>query len=101
MKENCDQLRTKTLDQSNKEIMMDIKRSVEGNKQLKVSLESMKRSHEDMTMESKMLKKSNTDMTIEIKKLKKSHEDTVPWNIRGKTKVTVVMLITYHLIGKP
>lgn len=56
MKQECDNLRTKTLDQSNWEIMLDIKHSNYEIRELKQSVVS----------------------------LKKSSEDTVPWNVRGK-----------------
>ncbi|CAG2203685.1 unnamed protein product [Mytilus edulis] len=56
MKLECDKLRTKTLDQSNREIMLDIKQSNNEIRELKQSVEI----------------------------LKKSSEDTVPWNVRGE-----------------
>ncbi|CAG2206197.1 unnamed protein product [Mytilus edulis] len=70
MKQECDNLKVKILDQSNKEIMLDIKSSYNEIKEMKESVES--------------LKKANEVMTVEMKKLKLSYEDTVPWNIRGK-----------------
>ncbi|CAG2255416.1 unnamed protein product [Mytilus edulis] len=70
IKQECDSLKVKTLDQSNKEIMLDIKRSHKEIIEMKKSVES--------------LKKSNEIMTVEMNKLKLSYEDTVPWNIRGK-----------------
>ncbi|XP_076096578.1 uncharacterized protein LOC143067286 [Mytilus galloprovincialis] len=69
MKEECDILKTKILDQSNQEIMLDIKHS------------------NDEIME---LKKANEEMTVEVKKLKISHEDTVPWNIRAQINEILV-----------
>lgn len=77
MKQECDQLRTKVLDQTNKEIMIDIKRSNDEIKELKESLHSLNISHE-------VLKADHAEMNEEVKMLKTSQDDTVPWNIRGK-----------------
>lgn len=63
MKQECDNLKTKILDQSNREIMIGIKHL------------------DDEIIE---LKIANGNVTEEVKKLKTLHEDTVPWNIRGK-----------------
>ncbi|CAG2186879.1 unnamed protein product [Mytilus edulis] len=91
MKEECDQLRTKTLDQTNKEIMMDIKRSNDEIRELRESLDSLKRSHDDLQKAHSDMKRSNevlqnnhTEMTKEVKRLKSVQNDTVPWNVRGK-----------------
>lgn len=77
LKLECDQLKTKTLDQTNTEIMMDIKRSNDEIKGLKESLNSLKQSHE-------ALQYNHAEMTKEIQRLKTCQEDTVPWNVRGK-----------------
>ncbi|CAC5412677.1 unnamed protein product [Mytilus coruscus] len=111
MKQECDRLKTKPLDQTNQEIMIDIKRSNEEIKGLTKSLRNLKRSHIDMKKSHKMLQenhkkvqKSHEMLQENHKKVKKSHEmlqedhahmtkemeimktsqqDTVPWNIRG------------------
>ncbi|CAC5401128.1 unnamed protein product [Mytilus coruscus] len=69
MKQECDNLKTKILDQTNQEIMLGIKHS------------------NDEIME---LKKANEDMTVEVKKLKIAHEDTVLWNIRAQINEILV-----------
>ncbi|CAG2226199.1 unnamed protein product [Mytilus edulis] len=66
MKQECDNLKTKILDQTNQEIMLDIKRSNDEIRELKQSVDS--------------LKIANADLTEEVEKLK----DTVPWNIRAQ-----------------
>lgn len=63
MKQERDQLRTKVLDQTNQEIMVDIRRA---------------------NQEIKNLKKSHEVMNEEVKMLKACQDDTVPWNVRGK-----------------
>lgn len=70
MKRECDQLKTKYLDQTNVEIMMDIKRSKDEINDLKISFQNLKRSHSSMERE------------MEI--LKASQQDPVPPNVRGK-----------------
>ncbi|XP_076096703.1 uncharacterized protein LOC143067354 [Mytilus galloprovincialis] len=97
MKEECDNLKVKILDQTNQEIMMDIKRSKDemlemkkSVKSLNNSVKSLKRTKKAMTVEVKKLKTTNEDMTVEVKKLKTSHEDTVPWNIRAQINENLV-----------
>lgn len=70
MKQECDDLKVKILNQTNQEIILNIRRSNDEIINLKKSVES--------------LKKANEDMSIEVNKLKLSHKDTVPWNIKGK-----------------
>ncbi|XP_052103708.1 uncharacterized protein LOC127737213 [Mytilus californianus] len=67
MKEECEHLKTKQLDQSNQELIIDIKRSNDEIKGLKESIISLKRSHID-------LKKSNELLLINHKKVKKSND---------------------------
>ncbi|VDI06745.1 Hypothetical predicted protein [Mytilus galloprovincialis] len=97
MKEECDNLKVKILDQTNQEIMMDIKRSKDemlemkkSVKSLNNSVKSLKRTKKAMTVEVKRLKTTNEDMTVEVKKLKISHEDTVSWNIRAQINEILV-----------
>ncbi|XP_071151089.1 uncharacterized protein [Mytilus edulis] len=68
MKEECDNLKVKTLDQTNEEIMLDIKCSNDEITELKKAIEC--------------LNKANEDMKIDMNMLETSQEDTVPWNIR-------------------
>lgn len=77
MKQECDQLRIKTLDQTNKEIIMAIKRSSDEIIELQVSLKHLKKSHE-------VLQDDHAEVTKDVQRMKTSLDDTVPWNIRGK-----------------
>lgn len=70
MRHECDQLRIKTFDQTNKEIQIDFKRSTDEIKELQGSLDSWK--------------SSTAIMTEEVQRLTISHNDAVPWNVRGK-----------------
>ncbi|XP_052106730.1 uncharacterized protein LOC127739169 [Mytilus californianus] len=83
MKQECDILKTKILDQSNQEIMLGIKHSND-------EIMELKKANEDMSVEVKKMKTTNEDMTEEVKKLKISHEDTVPWNIRAQINEILV-----------
>ncbi|CAG2220657.1 unnamed protein product [Mytilus edulis] len=98
MKQECDHLKTKPLDQTNQEIMMNIKHSYKEIRELKESFESLKMSHTKMIKSHEMLQQENTKVkkshetlqddqrkvTAEMEKVKTSQKDTVPWNVRGK-----------------
>lgn len=73
MKQECDLLKTKTLDQTNKEIIMHIKHSHEEIELLRKSVQSLKRSHEE-------------DKRT-VKRLKTSHKVVVSENKKGKHMV--------------
>ncbi|VDH88929.1 Hypothetical predicted protein [Mytilus galloprovincialis] len=68
MKQECDILKTKPLDQSNKEIIMEIKHSNEAIEQLTKSFRSLKRSHEEDKRTVKRLKTSHKIVLSENKK---------------------------------
>ncbi|XP_071146102.1 uncharacterized protein [Mytilus edulis] len=76
MKQECDDLKVKTLDQNCKDIIHNMKLTNDELIQLK---QSMGR-----------LEKSNEDMTVEMNKLKTAQEDTVPWNIRVRINENLV-----------
>lgn len=80
MKQECVYMKTKPLDQTNHEIMMDIRHSNNEIRELKESIESLKRSHTEMIQ-------SNEVVTKEMEEIRCSQRDTVPSNIRGKQLV--------------
>lgn len=105
MKPRCDDLKTKTLDQTNAELMMEIKSSNNEIREMKESIENLKLSKDKITkkyelleveLQDKMkmytviqkqceeLQKQCEHMTKDTEQLKTSQKDTVPWNIRGK-----------------
>ncbi|CAG2203167.1 unnamed protein product [Mytilus edulis] len=98
MKQECDHLKTKPLDQTNQEIIMDIKHSNNEIRELKESFKSLKLSHTKMMKSHELLqehhekvKKSHETLqedhrkvTNEMKVMKTIQMDTVPLNIRGK-----------------
>ncbi|CAC5362240.1 unnamed protein product [Mytilus coruscus] len=65
MKEECDHLKSKALDQTNQQIMIDIKRSYEEITELKESMKSL---------------------TLTYVKMKEMINETVPWNIRERNR---------------
>ncbi|XP_071159016.1 E3 ubiquitin-protein ligase DZIP3-like [Mytilus edulis] len=89
MKQECDHLKTKPLDQTNQEIMMDIKHSNNEIQELKESLKSLKRSHTEMMKSHEVLQVDHRKVTKEMVVMKTSQMDTVPWNIRGKINDTL------------
>ncbi|XP_071159028.1 uncharacterized protein [Mytilus edulis] len=97
IKQDCDHLRIRTLDQTNKEIIEDIKCSNDEIKNLKESLNSLKIYHElllegdhrELKRSYEELQEDHTEMTDEIKRLKTSYDDTVPCNIRARFKETL------------
>ncbi|XP_076095790.1 uncharacterized protein LOC143066864 [Mytilus galloprovincialis] len=93
MKQECDHLKTKPLDQTNQEIMMDIKHSNNEIRELKESFKSLIISHELLQKHHAEVKKSHEilqddhrKVTQEMETIKTSQKDTVPWNIRAKNE---------------
>ncbi|XP_063426126.1 uncharacterized protein LOC134709933 [Mytilus trossulus] len=117
MKQECEHLKTKPLDQTNQEIMIDIKHSFNEIRELKESFESLKISHtkmikshellqehhaevkqshemlqEDYTeikKSHKTLQNAHRNVTDEMEKIKTSQNDIVPWNIRERINGTL------------
>ncbi|XP_052058901.1 uncharacterized protein LOC127699188 [Mytilus californianus] len=95
MKQECDHLKTRPLDQTNQEIMIDIKRSNNEIRELKESFESLIKSHEllqehhtEVKKSHEILKDDHRKVTKEMETIKTSQKDTVPWNIRARINDT-------------
>lgn len=88
MKQECDQLKTKTLDQTNKDIMMDNHNSNKELKALKKIIHRYYKVLQDDYTENRrthlILQNSNSELTKEVERLKIYHDDIVPKNVRGK-----------------
>ncbi|CAG2215042.1 unnamed protein product [Mytilus edulis] len=84
MKQECDYLKTKPLDQTNQEIMLDIKRSNDEIRDLKESFKSLSMSHTEIKKSHELLQEDHADVSRKLQKLETSQKDTVPWNVRGK-----------------
>lgn len=77
-------MKTKPLDQTNQELMMDIKHSNDELRALKDSFESLKRSHTEIMKSNECLQENQAVMTKKMKKIKKSQKDTVYCKLKGK-----------------
>ncbi|XP_063426833.1 uncharacterized protein LOC134710409 [Mytilus trossulus] len=84
MNQECEHLKTKPLDQTNQEIMLEIKCSNDEIRELKNSFESLKLSHTKMKKSHELLQENHTNVTKELQKIKSSQTDTVPWNVRAQ-----------------
>ncbi|XP_052080937.1 uncharacterized protein LOC127718892 [Mytilus californianus] len=86
MKQECDHMKTKPLDQTNQEIITYIKCSNNEIWELKESFERMKRSHTEMIQSHELLQENHVAVTKEMEEIKISQMDTIPWNIRDQLK---------------
>lgn len=76
-------MKTKPLDQTKKEIMIDINHSHNEIREIKDSLESLKLSHTEVKISLEVLQEKHAVVTIQMEKVKIAQKDTVSWNIRG------------------
>lgn len=83
MKQECDQMKTKPLDRTNQEIMIDIKHSNNEIRELQESFKSLKLSHSEMKKYHEFLQENHAVVTKELEEINISQKDVVPWNIRG------------------
>ncbi|XP_063412377.1 ankyrin-1-like [Mytilus trossulus] len=86
MKQECDDMKTKPLDSTKQEIMMDIKHSNNEIRELKESFESLKLSHTEIIKSRELLQENHAVVTKEIEKIKTSQNDPIPKNIRDQMK---------------
>ncbi|CAG2238727.1 unnamed protein product [Mytilus edulis] len=95
MKQQCDHLKTKPLDQTNQEMIMDIKRSNTEIKQLKRSLTSLKRSHSH-------LRRSHDSLQEDHKEKKEKRNISGMIRYRGMLEVNCLLIryfeVNCHLI---
>lgn len=88
MKRECDQLKSKPLDQTNREIMIDIKHSNDEIRELQSTLEKLKFSQTEMRKSHELLQENYEEgkksHALLQDKVTTSQQDTVPWNVRGK-----------------
>ncbi|XP_071148629.1 uncharacterized protein [Mytilus edulis] len=81
MRLECDQLKTKVLDQTNKEIILEIKHSKNEIEELKQSFKILKICHEE---EQAANAKTKEELLTEIEVLKTVQEEVIPKNIRDQ-----------------
>lgn len=104
MKQECDHLKTKPLDQTNHEIMKDVKRSHDEMKVLKRSFsyvrktnEILQKSYKKMKTSHESLRKDHKKVTKEIAVLMTAQPDTTPRNIRGKKCHRCIFTLSFYL----
>ncbi|XP_063400318.1 uncharacterized protein LOC134684930 [Mytilus trossulus] len=90
MKRECDQLKSKPLDQTNQEIMIDIKHSNDEIRELQSTLEKLKFSQTEMRKSHELLQENYEEgkksHALLQDKVTTSQQDTVPWNVRAQIK---------------
>ncbi|XP_071148090.1 uncharacterized protein [Mytilus edulis] len=86
MKQECDDMKTKPLDQTNQEIITDIKHSYNEIRELKESFESLKLSHSELIKSNELLQEKHAVVTKEMEEMKISQNDPIPRNIRDHLK---------------
>ncbi|XP_076078806.1 uncharacterized protein LOC143048821 [Mytilus galloprovincialis] len=95
MNQECLDLKVKILDQSNQEIMLEIKQSQEEMKELRRTMEiehstmrenltALQTENSSTTKNLIDLKNSHRDLQIEHSKVTEILKDPIPWNIRGQ-----------------
>ncbi|CAC5364619.1 unnamed protein product [Mytilus coruscus] len=89
MKQECDRMKTKPLDQTNKEILMVIKNSCNEIRELKESIESLKLLHIEIKKSHALLQENHAAVTKAMEEHYISQKDTVPWNIRVRINDTI------------
>ncbi|CAG2234006.1 unnamed protein product [Mytilus edulis] len=83
MYQECQELKVKILDQSNQEIMLEIKQSLEEMKELKHTLDNLEIEHSSVSENLRELQTSHNTLQTEHLKAMESWKDPIPWNIRG------------------
>ncbi|XP_071141713.1 uncharacterized protein [Mytilus edulis] len=105
MYQDCQDLKVKILDQSNKEIIMEIKQSLEEIKELKQTVVNLGMEHSQMTENLNDLQTSHNDLQTSHNTLQTEHsiamnslKDPIPWNIKVDIFVTYVSYLVRGLI---
>ncbi|OPL33281.1 hypothetical protein AM593_00488, partial [Mytilus galloprovincialis] len=87
MKQECDYLKIRPLDQTNQEIMLEIKRSNDEIRDLKESFERLEISNTEIKKSHKLLQEDHADVSRELQNIKTAQKDTVSWNVRDAGQV--------------
>lgn len=80
-------MKTKLLDSTNQNIMMNIKCSISEIRDMRKSLKMIQQSHIEMKTVRKLLQEKPAVLRKEIEEIEISKNDTVPLNDRGKQYV--------------
>ncbi|XP_063396977.1 uncharacterized protein LOC134681326 [Mytilus trossulus] len=82
----CQELKVKILDQSNQEIMLEIKQSQEKIKELGQTVDILGTEHLELTENLRKLQVSHSSLQTEHTEVTELLRDPIPWNIRGQIK---------------
>ncbi|CAG2239458.1 unnamed protein product [Mytilus edulis] len=83
MNQECQELKVKILDQSNQEIMLEIKQSQEKIKELSQTVDILGTEHTEVTENLRKLQVSHITLQTEHTEVTELLKDPIPWNIRG------------------
>ncbi|XP_071178410.1 uncharacterized protein [Mytilus edulis] len=86
MNQECQELKVKILDQSNQEIMLEIKQSQEKIKELRQTVDILGTEHSEVTDNLRKLQVSHIALQTEHTEVTELLKDPIPWNIRGQIK---------------
>ncbi|XP_076108740.1 uncharacterized protein LOC143076759 [Mytilus galloprovincialis] len=86
MNQECQELKVKILDQSNHEIMLEIKQSQEKIKELGQTVDVLGTEHSEVTESLRKLQDSHNTLQTEHTEVTELLKDPIPWNIRGQIK---------------
>ncbi|XP_071181368.1 uncharacterized protein [Mytilus edulis] len=86
MNQECQELKVKILDQSNQEIMLEIKQSQEKIKELNQTVDILGAEHSKVTENLRKLQVSHITLQTEHSEVTELLKDPIPWNIRGQIK---------------
>ncbi|XP_071153125.1 uncharacterized protein [Mytilus edulis] len=86
MNQECQELKVKILDQSNQEIMLEIKQSHEKIKELRQTVENLGTGHSEVTENLRKLQDSHSTLQTEHTEVTERWKDPIPWNIRVQIK---------------
>ncbi|XP_071178354.1 uncharacterized protein [Mytilus edulis] len=86
MNQECQELKVKILDQSNQEIMLEIKQSQEKIKELGQTVDILGTEHSEVTENLRKLQVSHITLQTEHTEVTELLKDPIPWNIRGQIK---------------
>ncbi|CAG2245729.1 unnamed protein product [Mytilus edulis] len=86
MNQECQELKVKILDQSNQEIMLEIKQSQEKIKELRQTVDILGTEHSEVTENLRKLQVSHSTLQTEHTEVTELLKDPIPWNIRGQIK---------------
>lgn len=106
MYQECQDLKRKILDQSNKEIILEIKQSLEEIKEVRTELRELQNSHStlhteysNVTANLKELQESHSTLQTEHLKVTEILEDPIPRISRGMVYLLKPVNLQYELTG--